>query len=585
MIYFLYYLLYNLEKYKLLGGEFMKYNTEISEKYYKLKYFYHIDSHTIVNKLKEKLSSSFDTTQTFQTIFNEMIPACKLFSEYILSNDYLPSTSFFNDYYPKDIVRAQASTLVFLCQASLFHHCILHGFQNQLSTAILRNDKVKVKFNHNPNSIALTGANDRDIEYGFFASLNRQKKCKENKDPAIYQKYKSTYYKRFAKNRTGYSHYLLIENSYNSYTGKLAVPVYESTPFLFLFKSTNTVPLDKALHSSSKRNLINRYLLLAKESEEWKNTHFEHFFDDCSEHNDCSKCKHKSECNHCDSVLFDMVLESCYGFKLLNNLEIFLSQIQNTDSSAHALESQALIEIISNYIFTLPITYNRSIFLDYTCYAALNSRNLQDVPYPPQPFSSLGERFSSVEQSTDKFATDATQCISNFFRMLNYCTIPLLEDLWDVITAELYDTIPLDYSCYVQFIEKYYKQITADYSSIFAKDIPFAKIWNDVFKFERFSFSAKYSKIFSHLSLEKTPNIYLPNLPYQRNILGMLSFLVRCKCNSGNHPLHSIDEIILAQSSETESTCSYKKEYELFQKQYLNNVFDFLEQHNPNVPF
>ena len=66
MIYFLYYLLYNLEKYKLLGGEFMKYNTEISEKYYRLKYFYHIDSHTIVNKLKEKLSSSFDTTQTFQ---------------------------------------------------------------------------------------------------------------------------------------------------------------------------------------------------------------------------------------------------------------------------------------------------------------------------------------------------------------------------------------------------------------------------------------------------------------------------------------------------------------------------------------
>ena len=109
----------------------MKCNTEISEKYYRLKYFYHIDSHTIVNKLKEKLSSSFDTTQTFQTIFNEMIPACKLFSEYILSNDYLPSTSFFNDYYPKDIVRAQASTLVFLCQASLFHHCILHGFQNQ----------------------------------------------------------------------------------------------------------------------------------------------------------------------------------------------------------------------------------------------------------------------------------------------------------------------------------------------------------------------------------------------------------------------------------------------------------------------
>ena len=563
----------------------MKCITSISEKYYKLKYFYHIDSHTIVNNLKEKLSSNFDVTQTFQTIFNEMIPACKLFSEYILSNDYLPSTSFFNDYYPKDIVRAKASTLVFLCQASLFHHCILHGFQNQLSTAVLRNNKVKIKFNHNPTTIALTGANDRDIEYGFFASLNRNKKCEEPKDLNISQKYNSTYYNRFIKNSAGYSHFLLTESSGDSSTKKITVPVYQSTPFLFLFKSNNTVPLDKALLSPSNRNLINRYLLLAKESEKWKNTHFEQFFDDCNKHNDCSMCDHNSKCNHCDSVLFDMVLESSYGFKLLNNLELFLSQMQDADSPTHLLESQAFIEIISNYVFTLPITYNRAIFLDYTCYAALNSRNLQDVPYPPQPFSSLGERFSSVEQSTDKFATDATQCISNFFRMLNYCTLPLLEDLWDVITTELYDTIPLDYSCYVQFIEKYYKQITADYSSIFAKDIPFAKIWNDVFKFERFSFSAKYSKVFSHLSLKKTPNIYLPNLPYQRNILGMLSFLIRCKCNSGNHPLHSIDEIILAQSSETESICSYKKEYELFQKQYLNNVFDFLEQHNPNVPF
>lgn len=559
--------------------------TDIDKKHYKIKYFYHIDSHAIVAKLKEKLPSSFDTAKTFQIIFNEMIPACKLFSEYILSNYYLPNLSFFNDYYPEDVIRGKASTLFFFCQASLFHHCILHGFKNQLSATELKNNKINVKFNHNPNTIALTGANDRDIEYGFFASLNRNKKYEETKDPAIFQKYNSTYYNRFRKNRAGYSHYLLTKNSDNSSTEKLIVPVYQSTPLLFLFKSNNSVPFDKALHSQSKRSLINKYLLLAKEAEEWKNVHFEPLFEDCIQHSDCSNCEHKSACNHCDSILFDMVLESSYDFKLLNNLENFLSQMHDANSPVRVLESQAFIEIISNYISTLPITYNRSIFLDYTCYAALNSRNLQDVPYPPRPVSSLGERFSSVEQSTDKFATDATQCISNFFRMLNYCTLPLLEDLWDVITDELHGTIPLDYSCYVQFIEKYYKQITADYSSVFDKDIPFDKIWKGIFKSGKYSFSAKYNEVFSHLNLKKSPNIYMPDLLYQRNVLNQISFLVRRKCSLTSHSFHSIDEIILAQTMETESTCSYKKEYDLFQKQYLNSIFTFLEQHNPNVPF
>lgn len=94
--------------------------TDIDKKHYKIKYFYHIDSHAIVTKLKKQLSSTFDTAKTFQTIFNEMIPACKLFSEYILSNDYLPNLSFFNDYYPEDVIRGKASTLFFSAKPAYF---------------------------------------------------------------------------------------------------------------------------------------------------------------------------------------------------------------------------------------------------------------------------------------------------------------------------------------------------------------------------------------------------------------------------------------------------------------------------------
>lgn len=95
--------------------------------------------------------------------------------------------------------------------------------------------------------------------------------------------------------------------------------------------------------------------------------------------------------------------------------------------------------------------------------------------YPPLPDASLGQRFSFATQSKDQLALTAIQRISDFFRMLNYCTIPLLEDLWDVIDYKLKLTL----NDYIDFIDLNYEMITADYSAFYHSETDFHTMWKN----------------------------------------------------------------------------------------------------------
>lgn len=547
-------------------------NNLLSQKYYRLKYFYHINPDKIAAKLKNSQASDQDVASLFHAIFKAIIPECKLFSEYILSDSSLPAISFFNDIYPHDTVCANPKTLVALCRTSLFHHCILHGFENLLSNIKLNNPNVDVKFNHFQDTIQLSGANDRDIENGFFFSLNLKDKDTENKDPTIYQKYHSSYYDRFSKHTKGYSHQLFLSvQNCQDMPAKLQVPVYQSNPFLFLFKSNATIPLDKALLSKSNANLVEKYKALSDESDAWKRTHLT---------------------NNLDSLLFDMVLEPSYGFILLQKLGQFLCQLNSfhvessEDFSYHILEGQAFLEMISNYISTLPIVYNRFIFLEYACYAALHSDNLCDVSYPPLANAAIGQRLSSAKQSGDQFAATAIIRIGNFFRMLNYCTIPLLEDLWDVLTSELYGGIPLNLEHYTNFLNTNYDAITADYSAFYHTKVDdFQGIWKEKLQRKEYDFEAIYNLLISHIRQTKLPNQVFPSFLQKTAALNQFSFLIRHKCQTPIAKQTSIDNIILSQSTDYKNKSPYYAEYDLFQKQYLNSIFDFITQYNPNVPF
>lgn len=541
-------------------------------KYYKSKYFYHIDPDRIISRLPKDSASKQDITSLFHAIFHEIILESKAFSEYILPENDLPNLSFFNDSYKNDSIRSKPKTLIALCKASLFHHCILHGFETHLSdSSSLKNPYIKKKmyFNYiSGNNIPLSGATDRDIGHGFFYSLNKQEDYTDNKDTEICKTYNSSYYKRFNKNVNGYSHHLL--ESYNSSTNpkRLWVPKYQSSALLFLFQSKKAVPFDNAILSSEPlySNIVFRYETLYGDAKSWKE---------------------KQLSNKQDCILFDTVLENSYRFMFLEKMKDFLYKlsipetVSNDTLTYHDLEGQAFLEMVSNYISSLPITYNCFIFLEYACYAALHSTNLKDIMYPPLPDASLGQRFSFATQSKDQLALTAIQRISDFFRMLNYCTIPLLEDLWDVIDYKLNLTL----NDYIDFIDLNYEMITADYSAFYHSETDFHTMWKNSLAQKNCNFEDAYNRFSSCLKSSDYTQKSDSLSRQKSSVLNNLSFLIQQKCRPIFSKHTAIDEVILSQSSDYKNKTPYYSEYDVFQRQHLNSIFNFVQQYNPNCPY
>lgn len=545
----------------------------INEKFYKLKFFYHIDPLKITERIKKSSiykevleSDNPDLSPLFRTIFIEMVKECSLFSAYIFPEETGLNYSFFNDSYRDNTMYSNSKTLLALCKISLFHHCLLHGFENQLSDSSLKNDIVATKFNKYPKFIELSGANDRDIERGYFASLELTEKDEENKPQDIFQKYHTTYFPRLLRDKTYYSYNLFEQKSSDQFPDVLSVPSFQSNPLVFLYKNSETQFLDKALQRNSVSDLIKRYINLYNKAENWKK---------------------EIITNAKDTILFEMFMEPAYGFSFFKDISNFLyykihesSSMSYNKFSYHDLEGQAFVETIKNYVSTLPIVYNRFILLLYACYAAINSGNLSDSSYPPIVSSTIGQRHSFVKQPNDKLATMAIQRIGSFFRMLNYCTVPILEYLWDVITDEKYLGITITLSHYTEYIEKYHDFITADYSCGYDQ---YASFWKEELKCD-YSFERIYKRFSDHYRQSSVTETSFPDFYHRTESKNQLAFLIKAYCQTPIKPRLSIDEIILSQSADLFSRTRYCTEYDLFQKQYVNILYDFAEQYNPDEP-
>lgn len=542
------------------------------EKYYRLKYFYHIKIDKMLKQVNEKCTrqkthGNYDSASKFFIVFQEILAENSLFSSYILSNGSFLMYSFFNDTYPDDILRSDANTLLGLCRISLFHNCIIHGFENLLANSTFKNEVINIKFNKYPRSIPLSGATDRDIQRGLFSCLNAAEKYHENVSPIIYKKYCSTYYPRLFRNRTYYSYHILFKESLKSLPSKHTVPVFRSNPLLFLFKNKNVQLFDKALQGLSADNIVRKYKNLEGEANRWK----EDILTD-----------------NLDILLFDMVIEPYYGFKLFKSVGNLLSQTQkapqtSTDELTNAaLDSQIFREIIGNYLSSLPVVYNRFIFLEYASYAALHSDNLSAPSYPPLISSAIGQRHSRIQQTKDHFLATAVQRIGSFLRMLNYCTIPMLNDLWDVLTSELNDGVSFTLKDYTDFLKSNYKFVTADYSALYKAHPNF---WKDELKENTYSFKRIYNRFAEFASKKELLEQTFPLFLHQVTTLEQFSALIKSNCQTPIKHRLSVDKIVLSQSADYADKTRYSTEYDLFEKRYINGIFDFIERYNPDVPF
>lgn len=422
---------------------------EIKELDFQLKYFYLINTDCIIEDLQSNnLYKNFKENSTglldvFHLIFSKMIEATKPYTEFILSSHPGSSLSLFGEI--PGIT--EISVLFFLCEASLFHHCIIQGFKNSLNEHIIQTGKQCTKcfldFGSKNPIIKFSVTTMPAIRKGCLHSFNNSQKYSPQCGSTEHQQFNGQC-KRVLNNTADYSTQLIQQyrqRPENTSDEQLFTAKTESAPVAFLFDSRevkffNTVLKQKKIQCT---DFLSRYNVLY-------NAYFEE----------------SSALSSTDQILFDIVLEQAYGFSLFSYIYELLYNMENSESfeKIAALRGEMFYSIISDYLATLPITYNRAVLLKYACKAISNSPNLVSM-YPKKP-----EIMAYYETFTPKpkisFATEALQIMNSFFRLLNYSVLPLLENLWLVLT----DRLGISFENYCDFIEKYHSIMTYDYTCL-----------------------------------------------------------------------------------------------------------------------
>lgn len=540
----------------------------IEEKYYKIKYFYQIDIDKLCAKVKEKHNIKSDITGPFINIFEEVVTGSHLYSQYILSDSTLPFLSFFNFTSKDESVCSVHQTLYTLCRISLFHHCILNGFESLLLSSVLKYPDISEKYSTDSN-IFLCGATDYDIQRGLFACRYSKDKHTAEKPSTLYQKYHSIYYRRYHDYPNGFSHNLLPNTLLKQRTSKkrvlnqLSVPTYQSNPLLFIFKTSIVKYLDTYLSNpkTTKRTLINIYEDFCSEAETWKKN---------------------TLANKYDSILFDITLEPFYHINFLKDAKCFFQNL-NSNSPYYPLFGKTFLDIIQDFLMSLPITYNSFIFLEYACHAAIHSHNLHEASYPPIASASvLGQRLSSYLQASDQFILSALQQIGNFFRMFKYCTLPIIEDLWDIITSKEYG-INLSLPSYLDFFDKNYTFMTADYYCLSKMNLDFTHIWKDQLSHKTYDFFSIYQALSSDIATMTIPAEKQSKSTKRKTYDDSFFSLVKNITNPSLLERTDINDILLSQSSEYDKKTAYSTEYDLFNKQYLEILFLFTRKISSDI--
>lgn len=482
----------------------------VSAKKARLKYFYFIDTDKLTAELKEhtaykdfadiinelnhrKKHPSVDTEELndkFEValenflflIFEHILKAAKRYTEFIVTNDIAITHSIFSE----DPYNEEAKSAFYLSGIAIFNHCIIKSFLQTLHeepACALPNSSFSKASNH----IEISNKHTDDIRAGYLAS---EFYCSDSKVAENSSQNFTNRYGRFKTNTNRLSYKILrsldiTADSDNFDSQKyLRVENQYSNPALFLFWESAVRSFDEALlnDSCTEFNLLKKFAQLDGTRGNWKKT-----------------LKTNEDC-----ILFDYILEKAYDFSFNGYIyQLYINEAGKTGTANFPLKEllgTELKEIIKNNAISLPITYNKSIFLKYAITALLN-RDSSNSSFPAKS-NNLGD-FVPVINSSDRalLIHDSNELLRTFFRTLQYIVFPLIEDLWDVVTSEEMLGFKITRKYYQEFIKKNYQEITFDYTKI------------DFLKLQDVEHQTNYQKAFQSLRKIKK-KINMPNEPY-----------------------------------------------------------------------
>lgn len=405
------------------------------------------------SKYMSKLQDSFENL--LHLIFEHIVPASKKYSEFIIAERGMPSNSIFSE----DPYNQTVNTSFQLSGISIFNHCIVRSFINSLNTTILSATTGSDYFRYD-GSISIANKNIEDIRAGYLSSEFYASYSKV--EPNSSSNFNNLYGRFFEhKNRTSYKVLASLCNNIDecaSNNDPLYVKKHHSNPALFLLYEKKVRQFDDLVlrhipDNSEKYNspaifrVLKKYEHLHQEARNWKN----------------------ALRTNGDRVLFDSVIEPTYNFSFNSYIYSLYSREGTKVGSAgfalNELFGEDLNRIIKDSAISLPMTYNKSIFLKYAMEALIN-RDSSKSAYPPQTDDAVKYIPTINKKDLALFANKSKELLRTYYRMLYYVTLPLIEDLWDVLTSEESLGLKIETKHYQAFIQKFFPIISLDYTQM-----------------------------------------------------------------------------------------------------------------------
>ena len=413
---------------------------DITEKDYYLKYFFLIDSNLLLANIERELHIE-SSQHPFHIIFNEINKACHRYTKSI----FFPMTNFDHSQKSSGI----EDTYKDLYERALQYHCILHGLMSNIQA---------YDINQN-NQIKISGAENTRLLHGYFETeyfTTAPSSLPNGDEPSdnISKNY-NEHKKRFHRQEDGYAYSILKKFSRETDTNFPTVAAHDGNWACFIYSDYAPATFNKSIKlrkHKQTRTFLNNYKKLLEACCIWCET---------------------NRLSACDQFLFEHAMESIYGFSFFNYAAKLLEKIHTASSNDEHIDYKDLEgTVIQNLIqqtARLPITYNRSVFLEYAIQLVVASESLKSQEYREHAHR-LFTNISLKQYPNDFLIISGLDDIKRYLQKLIYIAIPLFENLWDVLIDKLNHrkNIPLiKTETYCTYIEENYLEMTKNISCIF----------------------------------------------------------------------------------------------------------------------
>lgn len=435
-------------------------NETIQEKYYRLSYLYLINPDTIITEIrysgqyksientKDKNISFTDSINFFSYLYETILTATKNYNCIFTLNN-TPILESLN---------AKSYSLVTEKQKALYqcikNHCIIRGYLNTINTLTSEEHTNVPNLNKPTKKLTKTEKKDKDksiklsypnhsyTEFGYNEMpkfINNNKTAEDN--TTLPKTKEQTYNQNMKAIRNTYIDHALASLSTGKEGNYYLIPKYYKHVGHFLFNNISakkySCDLSKVV---SNETFIYHYSKLKAEITSSINAL-----------ND-----------NRDKLIFHTALEVLFGCKTTENIYKYINTSHLSNLDANKITPNDIISAIDINDWKKLLKYPSVITQDMLFYYATNTittmNKIEDVYLITENTQESNNLIPDTTSKNDSIYKSSV-LLRNYFSQINNTTLPIINDLWDVIMFFLFENIDDQQKLYDSYINHNYEKL------------------------------------------------------------------------------------------------------------------------------